>query len=93
MKRLNPNTNSFFKRGEIDSNGNSFWCYQKNIIENGYFRELWISKEKIVLYEENLINGYKKYVLRAIENLLLRTIFTRNLVQKTNLIHGAKSVF
>lgn len=80
MKRLNPNTKNFFKRGDLDSDGKSFWCYQKNIIEkNGHFREVWISKEKISLYEENLKNGYKKICTRCNIKYLAKDNFYKKL--------------
>ena len=93
MKRLNPNTNSFFKRGDLDSNGNSFWCYQKNIIENGYFRELWISKEKIVLYEENLINGYKKICTKCNREFVAKDNFYKKFSSKDGFDPWCKECF
>ncbi len=66
MKRINPGSGKPFRRGDIDSQGNSFWCYQKNILSvDGYFKELWIPKEKVLLYETNLVNGYKKLVVNV----------------------------
>ena len=61
MKRINKKTNKPFRRGDLDDNGNSFWCYQKNILrDDGYFGETWIEREKIELYERLLENGYEK---------------------------------
>ena len=49
MKRINPVTDKPFRRGDKDSQGNSFWCYQKNMLSvDGYFKELWIPKEKVL---------------------------------------------
>jgi hypothetical protein len=51
MKRLNPNTNNFFTRGESREDGYLFWEYLSQIGKNGFFYERWYNptlfKERI----------------------------------------------
>jgi hypothetical protein len=45
-KRLNPETNRPFKKGEVRSDGFIFRTYEKSkILENGYYKESWLSPE------------------------------------------------
>lgn len=41
MKRLNPETNLFFKRGDVRADGFKFWGYSTKVKENGFFEESW----------------------------------------------------
>ncbi len=46
MKRLNPNTNEVFTRGDIREDGFLFLQYNtQRIKKNGYFEESWLNKE------------------------------------------------
>lgn len=61
MKRLNLIKGRPFRRGDMDAEGNVFFCYQKNIMrDDGYFGERWITKKEIIQKQQNKINGYKK---------------------------------
>ena len=76
MKRINPKTDKLFKRGDMDEDGNSFWCYQKNMLtHDGYFKEKWITKEKIQIYEDNLRNGYKKICTKCNQEKVVKGNF------------------
>ena len=47
VKRVNSKTGVPFKRGDLDDEGNIFFCYQKNVLrDDGYFGERWISEEE-----------------------------------------------
>jgi hypothetical protein len=46
MKRINPNTNQIFKRGDVREDGLIFKAYaMKRVRKNGYFVELWASPD------------------------------------------------
>lgn len=46
MKRLNPNTNKFFKRGETRDDGYHFLSYHfKHLKKDGFYLESWVSPE------------------------------------------------
>jgi hypothetical protein len=46
MKRLNPNTNTYFKKGDVREDNCRFLSYNlKRIKKNGYFGEHWVSPE------------------------------------------------
>ena len=80
MKRINQVTDKPFRRGDKDSQGNSFWCYQKNMLSvDGYFKELWIPKEKVLFYETNLANGYKKTCSKCGETKIVKDNFYKKL--------------
>jgi hypothetical protein len=46
MKRLNPNTNKPFKRGDVRDDGHIFGQYQScTVKKDGYYMEQWLSPE------------------------------------------------
>ena len=45
MKRLNPNTNQPFKRGDTREDGFVFFNYTGKLKSNGFFQERWLSVE------------------------------------------------
>jgi len=45
MKRLNPTTNSPFKKGDVRENGYVFFQYRKILLADGYFKEYWLKPE------------------------------------------------
>lgn len=45
MKRLNPNTNQPFKRGDMREDGYVFFNYTGKLKSNGFFQERWLSVE------------------------------------------------
>ena len=46
MKRINPNTNTIFKRGDVREDGFIFKAYATNRTrKNGYFIEMWAAPE------------------------------------------------
>lgn len=45
MKRLNPNTNQPFKRGDVREDGYVFFNYTSKLKSNGFFQERWLSVE------------------------------------------------
>lgn len=76
MKRLNPNTNQPFKRGDVREDGKVFYNYTNIVKADGYFIERWISEEsrerakesdrnskntKYVRKSTRLPRGYKKF--------------------------------
>ncbi len=51
MKRLNPNTGSPFKRGDVREDGRVFYKYETQCIRrNGFFKERWSTPEQIANY-------------------------------------------
>jgi hypothetical protein len=47
MKRLNPNTSAFFKRGDLREDGSVFYSYRtKHLLKNGFFCENWLTSDK-----------------------------------------------
>ena len=45
MKRLNPNTNKPFRRGDVREDGFIFFGYYTKIIKSdGYFKEIWLNQ-------------------------------------------------
>jgi hypothetical protein len=80
LKKVNPKTKKYYKRGDLDSKGNSFWCYQKNMIqENGFYKELWIPFKKIEMYQNNLVNGYKKTCTKCNKKKIAKDNFYKKL--------------
>jgi len=52
MKRLNPNTNKYFKQGDKRKDGFRFSCYLLNKKDKeGYFLERWYSEEAFQKYK------------------------------------------
>jgi hypothetical protein len=50
MKRLNPNTNKPFKRGDVREDGHIFGQYQSSIIKkDGYYMEQWLSPKALIV--------------------------------------------
>lgn len=45
MKRLNPNTNEPFKRGDVRQDGFVFFNYTAKLKSDGFFLERWLSPE------------------------------------------------
>ena len=45
MKRINPNTNLPFKKGDIRNDGYAFYQYQNILNPDGYYKESWIKPE------------------------------------------------
>lgn len=45
MKRLNPNTNQPFKRGDCREDGYVFFNYTAKVKTDGYFLERWLSPD------------------------------------------------
>ena len=46
MRRLNPQTNAPFKRGDIRDDGLLFWSYKLNYLKkDGFFSEAWHTEE------------------------------------------------
>ena len=47
MKRINPNTNSVFKRGDVRDDGYIFWAYKihRPLQPDGLYKEQWRSPE------------------------------------------------
>lgn len=45
MKRLNPNTNQPFKRGDVREDGFIFFNYTTKLKSDGFFMERWLSVE------------------------------------------------
>jgi len=41
MKRINPNTNLPYRKGQLRSDGWKFNCYLNTLNDDGYFKELW----------------------------------------------------
>jgi len=64
MRRLNPETNSFFKYGDIRDDGYVFVQYRNSgpIKKDGFFSEYWLSPEKFngrVKYSSNRKNNWR----------------------------------
>lgn len=54
MKRLNPETNTYFKFGDVRDDGYIFQQYIKNKIkENGFFTELWYNPFSFFAHKNN----------------------------------------
>jgi hypothetical protein len=51
MKRINPDTNTPFKYGDIRADGKVFYNYRSDTLLSGYRGERWLSPEKFVLAE------------------------------------------
>lgn len=52
MKRLNPETNSPFRRGDVRSDGYIFRTYEKQKLqENGFYKESWLSPDAYARFE------------------------------------------
>ena len=45
MKRLNPETNLPFKRGDIRADGRLFCGYKSKVKQNGFYGEDWVNQE------------------------------------------------
>lgn len=43
MKRLNPETNTIFRRGDVRQDGYIFFAYTNKRKLDGYFKEIWLS--------------------------------------------------
>lgn len=43
MKRINPETNAPFRRGDARHDGYIFFAYTNKLKLNGYFKEIWLS--------------------------------------------------
>jgi hypothetical protein len=71
MKRLNPETNLPFKRGNLRYDGYIFWGYKNTIkTSNGFFKEEWCSPatyKYAVLVKQNSDRRYSKNN-RAVRN-------------------------
>jgi hypothetical protein len=52
MRRINPDTNSPFKYGDIRADGKIFYNYRSDTLLSGYQGERWLSPEKFVLAEK-----------------------------------------
>ena len=48
MKRLNPSTNLPYKSGDPREDGKIFYAYTNRIKKDGFFIEMWLSKESFV---------------------------------------------
>jgi len=52
MKRINPNTGTYFVRGDTREDGRVFYSYQtKHVRKNGYFKERWCKLEDLEKYK------------------------------------------
>ena len=80
MKRLNPNTGTSFKRGDLRDDGKMFYAYRtdKKRLKNGFFTEDWVTKELLAVQVNKAKNrydslmctkhGHIKSILRGIKN-------------------------
>jgi hypothetical protein len=61
MKRINPDTKSPFKYGDIRADGKVFYNYRSDTLLSGYQGERWLSPEKFKLAEtRDRFNKHKK---------------------------------
>ena len=62
MKRLNPNTDSPFRRGETREDGFVFFAYTNKLKRNGHFVEIWLRPEAS---ERALVNDRQRHRQKA----------------------------
>lgn len=63
MKRLNPETGNFFKRGEIRKDGKIFTQYRYKIVKStGFFEEIWSNPDKFKNNKLSSLNSNQKYI-------------------------------
>lgn len=69
MKRINPQTKTEFKFGDIREDGRIFWGYKlsKPVKRNGFYSEDWLSKSVFDKKYNNSLN-YKKLAYQANPN-------------------------
>jgi hypothetical protein len=62
MRRLNPNTHTTFKRGDLREDGYKFWQYNKtkDLDAFGFFKETWLKPDKFGAHYRN--SEYRKSV-------------------------------
>lgn len=51
MKRINPNTKTPYKYGDIRADGLIFYNYRSDVLLSGYQGERWLTPEKFALAE------------------------------------------
>jgi 5-methylcytosine-specific restriction endonuclease McrA len=51
MKRLNPKTGKFFRKGDVREDGFVFRAYHGRLQKDGFLKEDWFSPEKYIEYE------------------------------------------
>ena len=57
MKRLNPNTNTFFKRGDLRKDGYVFRQYDLTyLLPTGYFAESWTKSSNLEANRKQINN-------------------------------------
>jgi hypothetical protein len=55
MKRINPNTGTYFARGDAREDGRVFYSYQtKHVRKNGYFKERWCTLEDLEKFRNQI---------------------------------------
>jgi hypothetical protein len=62
MKRINPDTNSPFKYGDIRADGKLFFNYRSDTLLSGYRGERWLSPEAFLAAESR--DRFKKHKKR-----------------------------
>lgn len=65
MKRINPESNAPFKRGDIREDGYIFNKYSSTKKANGYFKEIWLNPEAFDRNKKREANKKKAAYLRT----------------------------
>ena len=62
MKRLNPQTNLLFQRGDTRADGRLFNNYSTVVKKDGYFKEIWLTADALKRSKQaDIKNKMKKY--------------------------------
>lgn len=62
MKRINPETNAFFRRGDVRHDGYVFFAYTNRKKAGGHFVEIWLNPEAST---RALVNDRKRHRQKA----------------------------